>query len=333
MKNLLFLLLICLFSCSQVDRKILVNNHGRAQGSYYHIKYLSNNGLDYKSQIDSIFIEIDSSLSIYKRYSTISKLNDRYDHITDTLFNQVFKMAKKVFIESQGRFDCSIGTIVDTWGFYNDKIDVDSIVIDSIYIQKQLSFVGFDKIKLFNDSLTMPSGMRLDFNALAQGFTVDLIGKYLDSQGIHNYLIEVGGELIAKGRNINNISWRVGVEKPSNIVDVNRRYQYILDLDDKSLATSGNYRKFYKKNGVKYSHTINPTTGFPVQNRLLSVTVIHDKCILADAYATAFMVMGVKETKKFLKINSEIEAYLVYTDNQDEWVTYITPNFKNRIVN
>tara|TARA_B100001175_G_C19489396_1_gene631749 strand:- start:35 stop:1036 length:1002 start_codon:yes stop_codon:yes gene_type:complete len=333
MKNLYFLLLICLFSCSQVDRKILVNNHGRAQGSYYHIKYLSNNGLDYKSQIDSIFIEIDSSLSIYQKYSTISRLNERHDYLTDTLFNQVFKLAKKVFIESQGRFDCSIGTIVDAWGFYNDRIDIDSIIIDSIYIQKQLSFVGFDKIKLVNDSLIMPKGMKLDFNALAQGFTVDLIGQYLDSRGIHNYLIEVGGELIAKGMNINNISWRVGVEKPTNTVDVNRRYQYILDLDDKSLATSGNYRKFYKKNGVKYSHTINPINGFPVQNRLLSVTVIHDQCILADAYATAFMVMGVKETKKFLKINSEIEAYLVYTNNQDEWVTYITPNFKNRIVN
>ena len=301
MKNLFFLLFICLFSCSQVDRQVLVYNHGNAQGSYYHIKYLSNNGLDFKSQIDSVFMEIDSSLSIYKKYSTISKLNDRQDYITDTLFNQVFKIANKVFIESQGRFDCSIGKIVDAWGFYNDKIDGDSIMIDSIDIQKGLSFVGFDKIKLVNDSLMMPSGMRLDFNALAQGFTVDLIGQYLDSKGIHNYLIEVGGELIAKGKNINNISWRVGVDKPSDIVDVNRRFQYILDLNDKSLATSGNYRRFYTKNGIKYSHTINPITGSPVQNRLLSVTVIHDQCVLADAYATAFMVMGVKETKKFFR--------------------------------
>ena len=332
MRNLLYLLFLILLSCSSDDNLILVKNSGTAQGSFYHIQYLSDDGVNYKSQIDSIFREIDSSLSIYKEYSIISKLNNGQDLKTDLLFNEVFLAAEKVYLESKGNFDCSVAPLVNAWGFYHDKLG-DSIVIDSTNFYNILPFIGFDKIKLIDDSLILPKGMKLDFNAIAQGYTVDVIGQFLQAKGDSNYLIEVGGEILVKGRNADGNTWRVGVDKPSENIGKNERFQFILDLKNKALATSGNYRRFYEKNGVRYSHTINPFTGFPAENRLLSVTVIHESCMLADAYATAFMVMGVKKSKQFLKTHAEIEVYLIYTNKNGGWNTFISPDFKKRIVN
>ena len=176
--------------------------------------------------------------------------------------------------------------------------------------------------------------MQLDFNAIAQGYTVDLIATLLEKKRVNSYLVEVGGELKARGLNADGNLWRVGVDKPSEEIDSEERFQFILDLENKALASSGNYRKFYVKDGVKYAHTINPKTGFPAQNRLLSVTVITDECTLADAYATAFMSMGVKQTKKiYNEVEDQLDIYLVYTDENGDWKTYISPGMKNRIVN
>ena len=332
MKNTWHLFILILYSCSSSDNRILVKNLGEAQGSYFHIQYLSEYGENYKSQIDSIFLEIDSSLSIYKDYSLISKLNKGKDIRTDTLFNTVFMAAQKVFLESEGNFDCSVSPLVNAWGFYQDKLG-DSLVVDSLKFRKILAYIGFEKIRLSTNSLFLPQGMSLDFNSIAQGYTVDVIAQFLESKGDSNYLVEVGGELLAKGKNADGKIWRVGVDKPSEDIDMQARVQFILDLEDKALATSGNYRKFYEKDGVRYSHTINPFTGFPSQNRLLSVTVIHDNCMLADAYATAFMVMGVRKSKQFAKSNPELEIYLVYTGEDDDWKTYISPKMADRIIN
>jgi len=332
MRNLLYLSVFLLVSCSSSDNTILVTNSGEAQGTYYHIKYMSAYAEDYHFQIDSILQEVDSSLSIYKRYSLISRLNRGEQLKTDTLFNTVFLAAQKVFSESEGSFDCSVTPLVNSWGFYQDKLG-DSLVIDSAKFLSILPHIGFQKIQLLRDSLVIPKGMSLDFNAIAQGFTVDLIARYLETQDINNYLVEVGGELLAKGLNDNGNLWRVGVDKPLEDIDAYERFQFILDLEDKALASSGNYRKFYKKGGVKYSHTINPFTGFPAQNRLLSVTVIHDNCMLADAYATAFMVMGVRRSKQFAKLHPELEVYLVYTGKDDDWKTYVSPRMLERIIN
>lgn len=332
MKNLFFVFIIILYSCSPSDNRILVRNSGEAQGSYFHIQYLSNNGENYKSQIDSIFLEIDSSLSIYKDYSLISKLNKGKEIRTDVLFNTVFIAAKKVYLESQGHFDCSVSPLVNAWGFYKDKLG-DSLIVDSLRFKNLLPYVGFNRIRLIADSLVLPKGMSIDFNSIAQGFTVDVIAKFLQSRNIKNYLVEVGGELLSKGRNADGDIWRVGVDKPSKDIDLNGRFQFILDLENKALATSGNYRKFYKKYGVKYSHTINPFSGFPAENRLLSATVIHDNCMLADAYSTAFMVMGVKKSKLFALEHPELEIYLVYTARDGSWKTYISSDMKKRIIN
>ncbi|MEC9209565.1 MAG: FAD:protein FMN transferase [Bacteroidota bacterium] len=332
MRNIFYLFILILCACSHSDHRILVKNSGEVQGSYFHIQYLSEHGENYRLQIDSIFLEIDSSLSIYKDYSLISKLNKGDDVRTDTLFNTVFMAAKKVFLESEGKFDCSTYPLVKAWGFYDNQF-VDSIIIDSLKFRNILQFVGFEKVSLIADSLVLPKGMSLDFNSIAQGYTVDVIAQFLESKGDSNYLVEVGGELLAKGKNADGNIWRVGIDKPADNINNNDRFLFILDLENKALATSGNYRKFYEKDGVKYAHTIDPFTAFPANNRLLSVTVIHDNCMLADAYATAFMVMGIRKSKQFAKLHPEIEVYLVYTGKDGDWETYISSKMLERIIN
>jgi len=332
MKNFWGVIIILFFSCSSSDNMILVTNSGEAQGTYYHIKYMSNNGNNYKLQIDSIFLEVDNSLSIYKENSLISRLNNGDDLKTDYYFSQVFNAANKVSQETQGNFDCSVRSLLDAWGFYKHNLG-DSLVVDSSKFRRLLQDVGYKKIVLIEDSLILPKGMSLDFNSIAQGYTVDVIGSFLESKGSNNYLVEVGGEVLAKGKNSDGDIWRIGVDKPTDSIDSKERFFFILDLENKALATSGNYRKFYKKDGVKYSHTINPFTGFPAKNNLLSATVMHNECMFADAYATAFMVMGLKKSKQFALENPEIEIYLVYTGNDGAWGTYISPGMRKRIIN
>jgi thiamine biosynthesis lipoprotein len=331
MKYFLYSVLFGLIGCSSSMNTILVTNSGQAQGSYYHIKYMSEDGLDYSFQIDSILQEIDSSLSVYESYSVISRLNNKELVRTDSMFNTVFWASKKIFNQTDGYFDCSVSPLVNYYGFYNLGY-IDSVAIDSSKVKNIVSNIGLEKINIYGDSLDLPKNMKIDFNAIAQGYTVDLISEFLLDQNISNFLVEVGGELLARGLNANNLPWRVGVDKPSDTLINNQRFQFIIDLKNKALATSGNYRKFYVKDGNRYSHTINPKTGFPAQNNLLSVSVVHNNCMLADAYATAFMAMGVDKTKKFVFENSEIEIYLVYTSSNGNWMTYCSPKMLERIV-
>ena len=222
--------------------------------------------------------------------------------------------------------------LVKYWGFYNN--DTNEVKVDSVAIQSIMKKVGIDKMTWEDSTVVLAEGVKLDFNAIAQGTSVDLIAMLLEEKGILNYLIEVGGELKAKGVNADGNVWRVGIDKPSEEIDFQNRFQFILDLKDKALATSGNYRKFYVRDGVKYAHTINPKTGFPSQNRLLSVTVVTSDCSLADAYATAFMAMGLKKTKQIIKnLDDDIEIYIVYTDKNGDWKVYMSPEMKKRIVN
>ena len=309
----------------------MVINSGLTQGTEYYIEYISNNGKDYQTSIDSILYEVDSSLSTYKDYSLISELNKSYSVKVDDLFVKVFKKAKEVYKETNGYFDCSVNPLVDAWGFYETNFVTNDI--DSTKISDALSNIGFDKISLIGDSVFMQKNMKLDFNAIAQGYTVDLIANFLQKKGIYNYLINVGGELIAKGKNEDGKIWSIGIDKPSNEIDNDDRFIQTIYLRDMALATSGNYRKFYVKDGKKYSHIINPITGFPSSNRLLSVTVVHKNCMTADAYATAFMTMGLNSTKKFLEGRSDIEVFLVYNGPSGEWKTFASPKLKNRFIN
>ena len=329
--RLIFLsFLLIFFSCSsEKNNKVLVTNTGETQGTFYHIKYLIKDGVSLQPRIENILSSVDSSLSTYVPYSLISKINYRQDNIVDSLFETVFNCAQLVHKQTEGAFDCSIAPLVNAWGFGFEKKQN----LDSLKIKKILKNIGFDKIYIKNDSLNIPKNMMIDFNALAQGFTVDLISKFLDDNSITDYLIEIGGELKSKGSNASDKIWRVGVDKPIDEIDLQDRFQFIMKLENKSIATSGNYRKYFEENGKKYSHTISPFNGYPVMNNFLSVSVIHDDCMLADAYATAFMVMGKSKTLKFLDNFPEIEAYIVYTDKNGKFKTYISEKMVSRIIN
>ena len=321
-----------LASCaSQQQNEVLVQNVGFAQGSTYNVLYMSPNATDYQWEVDSILAEMDSSLSTYEDYSLISKLNQGDTTIfLDGHFVKVFNAFKSVADSTQGKFDCTLAPIVNAWGFgFTEKTKVDSSLIKSL-LQK----VGYQKVSLKGDSLLRnPNLLQLDFNALAQGYTVDVIATFLDSIGLQNYMIEVGGELKAKGKNANGKNWRIGIDKPSKEIDDNNRFQTVIELPNKALATSGNYRNFYIENGEKYTHTIDPETGYQVKNKLLSVTVVTEDCMLADAYATAFMVMGIQKTKRYLQTHPQLDAYLIYTNRKGEWETWATPAFSQLQVN
>jgi len=329
----LLIFLICLVSCSideSSKKSVLVTNKGNTQGTYYYIKYLSINGQSFQTDIDSILNEIDLSLSIYNNNSLISNINNGDSVNTDFLFNTVFDVSKEINEKTNGAFDPSISPLVNYWGFYN-YTGVKEILVDSTEINNILKNIGFGKIKIKNNLVQLPTNMSLDFNSIAQGYTVDLIGSHLRKVGLNNFLINVGGENLASGKNQEGDIWKIGIEKPTN--KINDDYKLILSLNNKAIATSGNYRKFHKINGKKYSHVIDPSTGYPAYNRLLSVSVIHDDCMIADAYATAFMVMGVKKTKDFIKKNKELQVFLIYSSKENEELeTYISPSLNNSVI-
>ena len=325
MKYILISFLLLFSACSSEVTNILVRNTGETQGTFYHIQYISEGGKDYKQQMDSLLLEIDSSLSTYKEYSLISRLNKGEKLKVDNFFEEVFYAAEKVYTESDGDFDCSIATLSNYWGFgFEDNLSE----IDSSEVKRRLNLVDFSKLKIINDSLLLPKGMQLDFNAIAQGYSVDVVALFLERKGIKNYLVEIGGELKANGVNSENKIWLIGIDKPTENMETNEGYQIILPLNNSSLATSGNYRKFKEINGVKYSHTISTKTGYFAKNRMLSVTVIHPSCMLSDAYATAFMAMGIKKSKEFTNLHPELKVYIVYSDIKGDWETFSTENLE-----
>jgi len=313
---------LSLFSCGEQDhqkQKMVVE--GYAQGTTYNIVYISKDGIDYQRAIDSTLIEIDNSLSTYQKRSIISKFNQTDSTLeVDKMFTDVYNISKKVFKISKGAFDPTIAPIVNAWGFgFENLHSTDSTTIDSLKM-----FVDFSKISM-DETMVVKEvpGMMLDFNAVAQGYSVDVLAELLEARGINNYLVEVGGELRAKGLNLKDTLWRIGIDKPMAGLE-NRELEAIVNLDNKALATSGNYRKFYEKGGMKFSHTINPKTGYPVEHNLLSATVIADDCGEADAFATVFMVVGLQETKKLLSENKNLEALLIYSDEDGGLQTFIT---------
>ena len=237
-------------------------------------------------------------------------------------FKDILCDSYKVYLESNGYFDVSAAPLFDIWGFgFKNKEDITQHKLDSI-----LTFVGLNKIKIENNRIIKQDPrINLNFNAIAQGYTCDYIGGQLMAMGIKNFLVEVGGEVLCKGVNANGELWRVGIDKP---IDGNflpgQSVEAIITLSNKGLVTSGNYRKYYIENGEKYSHTLDPKTGYPVKHNLLSVTVLAETSALADAYATYFMVIGLDEAKKIIENNPDIEALFVYGDN-DEMFVYSTP--------
>ncbi|WP_235942508.1 FAD:protein FMN transferase [Salinimicrobium oceani] len=304
-------------------------SYGEALGTTYSIKYYSEEIIPLDKALDSIFERVNQSMSTYRENSDISRLN-RGDSLVevDTLFQEVFRISQQVWEESNGYFDPTVGDLVNQYGFGPEVAPkkIDSVTIDSL-----MKFVGFQKLKLKGDKVIKEHPqVYLDFNAIAKGYTIDLIGAYLDAMKVEDYLIELGGELLAKGVNREKGTfWTVGIDDPQQR-EGERELAAAVELRDRAMATSGNYRKFRRnpETGAMYVHTVNPLTGFARQSDLLSVTVLAENCALADAYATAFMAMGYDLSNLVLPKLDNVDAYLIYATHDGKLGEFITPGFE-----
>ena len=299
-----------LFACNKKTEPIKIT--GKAQGTYYAITYYDDANRNFRYQLDSLFKSFDSSASVYLKGSVISRFNSNDSTVVaDSTFAYIFRKAMEVSEKTAGAFDITVMPLVNAWGFgFTERTKVDSTKVDSL-----LPLVGYKKVQLVNGRLIKEKpGIMIDYNAIAQGYTCDVIGKFFEEKGITNYLIDVGGEVLGKGTKSDGSSWVVGIEKPSADAESGREIQIAVKLNNKALATSGNYRKYFTEDGKRYSHTIDPSTGFPVKHSLLSASVIAEDCITADAYATAFMVLGVEKTQEFIEKAKGLEVYLIYDD-------------------
>lgn len=328
-----FILLISLFilsSCSTKKSEYL-KIAGYAQGTTYHITYENSNQEDYTSAIDSILKAFDKSLSIYDSTSIISRINNNDPTAeADQWFIDVFKASARINEISKGAFDITVGPVVSAWGFGNGPIAKH----DSAYIDSLLQFVGMDKVKLEGRKVIKQfPGVKIDVNAIAQGYSVDVVCDFFKEKGIKNYLVEIGGEVRGKGTNAKNAYWHIGIDKPKDgNITPGEELQAIISINDMALATSGNYRKFFVEQGVKYAHTIDPKTGFPARNTLLSATVVCDNCTDADGYATSFMVLGLEKSKEMLSRLKNVEVYFVYSNPKGDYEVFYSEGMKKMIV-
>lgn len=311
MKRLFFILLaFLLVSCVKKPQRI--NYSGITQGSYFSITYYDEDDRGFEAEIDSIFREVDNSVSLWNENSIIRKVNQNEDVIVNQIFKDNFEWARKASELSNGAFDATIGPLVSAWGFhYKKELEMTPEMVDSI---RQL--VDYRKIEIVDDKVVKANpNMTLDFNAVAQGYTTDIIGKFLETKGISNYLVDVGGEIMARGTKPNGELWTIGIEKPAENFNSERSVQIKINLKDKGIVTSGNYRKYIEKDGVRYSHSIDPKTGYPVEQNLLSATVIADNASWADCLATICMLVGKEKASKLLE-NQDIEAYFIWVDSE-----------------
>lgn len=302
-------------------------NKGQIFGTYYSITYLHPKKYDLQAQIEKKLDEFDNSLSTFNPNSIISRINANDPTVvTDDFFNSMYRMARQVSEMSDGAFDITVAPLVNAWGFGFGNHDHSSAPdLDTI-----MPYIGFQKIELKNNRiLKKDNRIMLDASAIAKGQGCDVIAKLLEKNGCENYMVEIGGEIACKGLNPKGEKWRIGIDKP--IDDPNNEdmeLQAILAISDVGLATSGNYRQFYMKDGKKYAHTINPKTGLPVEHNLLSVTVIAPTCMQADAYATAFMVLGVERSLEICNQLDDMDCYLIYSDKNASIKTVYSKRFE-----
>lgn len=320
-----FAVILTFLACS-CKQEVFVKNTGNIFGTSYHFTYKTDKG-NLKNNILKKLDEFSMSLNVYDSLSLISRINRNETNIVENyFFTTCFNKAQQISEITNGAFDITVAPIVNAWGFgFKNATKVDSTLIDSL-----MQFVGYKKISIKNNKIYKQHPQTLlDISAIAKGYGVDIATEYLEQQGIKNYMVEIGGEVRVKGTNPKGNIWRIGIDKPiDNPSPTNRELQTIVNLKNKSLATSGNYRQFYKINGVKYAHTINPKTGYPALNKLLSTTVLANNCITADAFATAFMVMGVDKSILLAKDIKDIEIYLIYEDSTKQLKTYASKGFK-----
>ena len=301
-------------------------NAGLIFGTTYNITYQSDE--DLHKEVLAKLKEVDGALSMFNEKSTITKINNNEDVTPSEMFTDVFQLAQEISQETNGSFDITVAPLVNIWGFGFKKGEEPSKhAIDSLK-----ALIGYQKVG-YNGKRIVKKDPRitLDCSAIAKGYGADVVARLLDEKGIKNYLVEIGGEVVTKGISEKRVPWKIGVTKPTEDPTETGDLQTVLNVTDKAMATSGNYRNFYYKGGKKYAHTIDPKTGYPVQHNILSATVLCDQCARADAFATAFMVMGLERAKKVLEKNPDLMVYFIYDKNgqNDVW---FSPSLKDKIL-
>jgi len=321
MKQVFYFVILLLFaSCGNKIQNSKLS--GSIFGTFYEVTYSSEK--DYSKQFDSLFQIVNKSMSTYQQDSDISKINRNEDVFIDEHFKKVFEASRQIYEETNAVFDPTLGAVVNAWDFGPEGkiINLDSLKIDSLMLS-----VGFNKISLKDDKIIKPEGTFLDFNAIAKGYAVDMIGHFLESKNIENYLVNIGGELTSKGINIEKKSgWKVGIEHPN--FDGSQSFEKVIEMKNESMATSGTYRKFkLDSDGNRYAHIIDAKTGYPSKTNLLSISVIANDCMTADAYATAFQAMGIEKIKALLTEHSELKVFLIFENDQKEFETLALNGF------
>ncbi|QLG44333.1 FAD:protein FMN transferase [Costertonia aggregata] len=332
-KLLLALLAVFSISSCSTDPVIVKNqNIGAALGTSYSLIYLSNKELDYQKEIDSVFTAVNKSLSTYIPDSDISRINmGDTTVVVDAMFKEVFKLSKNIAQKTNGYFDPTVGTLVNAWGFGPGKqIEMDSVKVDSL-----MQYVGLDKVGIDQSDRIVKKNPNIyfDFNAIAKGYAIDRLGTMFDKKGIEDYLLEVGGEIVAKGKNkLKAKPWLVAIDDPQ--MQSERKAKKRIYITDRALASSGNYRHFRVDSitGKKHVHTVNPKTGFTKNSNVLGVTILADNCAVADGYATAFMAMDLDESIQILLNQKAVDAYIIYLDQNGETKEFMTNGFETLVV-
>jgi FAD:protein FMN transferase len=328
-RRIYFYCLICVLlfsSCRNTKEPVFVKFTGETQGTYYSITYYADDSIAIQPAIDSLLHRFDSTASTYKPNSIISRLNNNDTSVrADEMFSTIFRKAMEVSEMTGGAFDITVGPLVNAWGFgLSNRLKMDQHIVDSL-----IPLVGYQKVRLENGKLIKAdTRIRIDYNAIAQGYAVDVVAAFLGSKGIESYLVDIGGEVLAHGTKPGEEKWNVAIEMPTKNADDERTIQAVVLLEDMAISTSGSYRKFYEENGIRFSHTIDPSNGYPVKHTLLSVSVLARDCMTADAYATAFMVMGLEKGKEFLKIHPNLEVYFIFTAPDGSMKTFYTKGFE-----
>ncbi|UKK56316.1 FAD:protein FMN transferase [Prevotella communis] len=303
MRRLLIIVcgLLLLVSCAQKEYR---QNSNFVFGTIYNITYQSDK--DLQQEIETELMKVDGEFSMFNPQSTVARINSGDSTVERSeMFNEIYQLAQTVNRETDGAFDITVAPLVNAWGFgfKHEQLPTPEQVDSLLQLRNQM-----------------------DFSAIAKGYGCDVVARLLESHGIHNYMVEIGGEVVVSGKNAKGDDWHIGITKPTDdSLSVEGEMQTVLSITDHAMATSGNYRNFYYQGGRKYAHTIDPRTGYPVQHSLLSATVLADNCATADAYATSFMVLGVEGAKAVLARHPELMAYLIYADEKGQLATWASP--------
>lgn len=303
-------------------------NEGMVFGTIYKITYQHDD--DLQEDIKQALMEVDNSLSPYNPNSIITRINHNEDTTLNAHFTHVYGLAQQISAETEGAFDITVAPLVNAWGFgFKHSIDIAPNVIDSLR-----QFVGYQKTRMEGGKIVKDDErLMLDCSAIAKGYGVDVVARTLDQKGVKHYMVDIGGEVVLKGKSPRMKDWRIGINKPiEDSLSVNQELQTILGISDIGMATSGNYRKFYYKDGKRYAHTIDPRLGTPVQHNILSATVLAKDCTTADAYATAFMVMGLEKALDFCQKHPELNAYFICDGEGESYEIHYTPGMEKYIV-